>query len=401
MDWATEDGTATTAGSDYTAGSDTLTFALGGARTKQFTVATTHDTRDENDEDFTVTLSGASGASARIGTDTATATIRDNDVPVMSIGNATANENDGRITFDVSLSPASDLAITATYATGNGTAAAGTDFTAPAAGSMVRFSPGTTSAQIAIALIDDTANESTETFTVTLSGPSSSAILGTARATGTIEDDDVSFTFAIAGGGTVAEGGSATFTVTVTPLPATATPGEELTVDWATEDGSAVAGSDYTLGTGTLTFAMGASGNALTRQLTVATLVDKLDELEEEQFSVGLRNETGAGARIGGKATAKATITDNDEPVLSIDDADRAGRRRQHRIPRGARVCRPPWRSPPPTRPPPAPRRPARTSPRPRRRARCGSRSARRPPRSPSTCSTTTPTSRTRPSPSP
>ena len=58
-----------------------------------------------------------------------------------------------RITFDVSLSPESDLPITATYATGNGTgtggAFAGTDFTAPTAGSnTVRFSPGEITAQI-------------------------------------------------------------------------------------------------------------------------------------------------------------------------------------------------------------------------------------------------------------
>ena len=327
VDWATADGTAT-AGADYTSGGATLRFAAGAsgsALTQQFTVATTDDTRDENDEDFTVTLSNASGASARIGTDTATATISDDDVPEMSIDDATAKEDAGSIVFDVSLSLASDLPITATYATANGTgtggAAAGTDFTAPAAGSnTVRFSPGTITAQISIALIDDTANESTETFTVTLSGPSSSATLDDASATGTIEDDDVSFTFSIAGGGTVAEGGSATFTVTVTPLPATATPGEELTVYWETIADSADAGSDYTFGSGTLTFASGASGTALTRQLTVVTVDDTLDELDE-QFSVRLSNETGAGARIGGKASATATITDNDVPVLSIDAA--------------------------------------------------------------------------------
>ena len=317
--WATANGSATEP-SDYTAGSGTLRFvaeASGGDLTKQFTVETTDDTRDEEAEDFTVTLSSASGASARIGTDTATATITDNDVPVMSIANATADENGGTITFEVSLSLASDLPITATYATGNGTAFAGMDFTAPTAGSnTVRFSPGTTTAQIAIVLIDDTANESTETFTVTLSGPSSSATLGTATATGTIEDDDVTFTFAIAGGGTVAEGGSATFTVSLTPLPATATPGE-LTVDWATEDGTAAAGSDYNLGSGTLRFA---AGSTASQQLMVTILDDELDELSE-QFSVRLSNETGAGARIGGKAaTAEATITDNDEPVLSIAD---------------------------------------------------------------------------------
>ena len=301
-----------------------LRFAVGasdGALTQQFTVATTDDERHENDEDFTVTLSNASGASARIGTATATATITDDDVPVMSIGDATADENDGTIAFEVSLNLASDLVITATYATRDGTAAARTDFTAPTAGNdTVRFDPGSTTAQIAIALIDDTANESTETFTVTLSDPSSSATLGDATATGTIEDDDVSFTFTIAGGGPVAEGGSATFTVTLTPLPATATPGEDLTVNWATKEGSAVAGSDYTLGTGTLRFAALASGTALTQQITVVTLDDELDELSE-QFSVRLSNETGAGASIG-TDTATATITDdvNDEPVLSIAD---------------------------------------------------------------------------------
>ena len=50
---------------------------------------------------------------------------------------------------------------------------------------------GETSATIAVATGDDTVDEDDETFTVTLSGPSSNAVLGSAKtATGTIEDDD-------------------------------------------------------------------------------------------------------------------------------------------------------------------------------------------------------------------
>ena len=72
VDWATSDGTAT-AGSDYTAGSGTLTFAAG--KTEQtFDVAVTGDTVDESDETYTVTLSNASKASIEDATGTGTIT---------------------------------------------------------------------------------------------------------------------------------------------------------------------------------------------------------------------------------------------------------------------------------------------------------------------------------------
>ena len=75
VDWATSDGTAT-AGTDYTAGSGTLTFAAGDT-SKTFDVAVTGDTADEDNETFTVTLSNASNAS--VPDATATGTITDDD----------------------------------------------------------------------------------------------------------------------------------------------------------------------------------------------------------------------------------------------------------------------------------------------------------------------------------
>ncbi|GIG22129.1 hypothetical protein Cch01nite_28530 [Cellulomonas chitinilytica] len=75
VDWATADGTAT-AGSDYTAGSGTLTFAAG-ETTKTVTVATTQDTATEPNETLTVTLSSPAGAT--LGLATTTVTIRDDD----------------------------------------------------------------------------------------------------------------------------------------------------------------------------------------------------------------------------------------------------------------------------------------------------------------------------------
>ena len=241
VEWRTVNGTAM-AGSDYVADNGTLMFApgaIGAARIQQVTVAITNDTRDENDETFTVMLRNESGAGAGIGTRSATATITDNDVPALSIDDATADEDAGSIVFDVSLSLASDLVISASYAASAVSATAGSDFTAATATGTVTFPADARSAKITIALINDSLPEDRETFTVTLSGPSSGATLGDATATGTIDDDDRSFTLDIAGGGIVGEGDSATFTVTLTPQPASATPTEEITVDWATADGTA------------------------------------------------------------------------------------------------------------------------------------------------------------------
>ena len=79
VSWATSKETADTAtpGTDYTAGSGTLSFAKGDT-SKTVTVTVTGDELDEADETLTVTLSSATGG-AEIGTATATGTITDDD----------------------------------------------------------------------------------------------------------------------------------------------------------------------------------------------------------------------------------------------------------------------------------------------------------------------------------
>jgi hypothetical protein len=90
--------------------------------------------------------------------------------------------------FTVNLSPASPLRVTVAYATANGTATAGTDYTATS-GTLV-FAPGETSMSVDVPVIGDTTLEPDETFMLTLSNPVN-ATLGTATATGTITNDDV------------------------------------------------------------------------------------------------------------------------------------------------------------------------------------------------------------------
>ncbi|PRC51841.1 hypothetical protein C6A85_61995, partial [Mycobacterium sp. ITM-2017-0098] len=74
------------------------------------------------------------------------------------------------------------------YATSNGTATAGSDFTAKSG--TVTFAAGVTSQQISVAVVGDTVVESNETFTVTLSSPTG-ATIADGSAVGTITNDDV------------------------------------------------------------------------------------------------------------------------------------------------------------------------------------------------------------------
>ena len=73
------------------------------------------------------------------------------------------------------------------YATADGTAAAGSDYTA--ASGTLRFEPGETAQTIAVATLDDGTSESEETFTVELSAPSG-ATVADGTGVGTITDDD-------------------------------------------------------------------------------------------------------------------------------------------------------------------------------------------------------------------
>ncbi len=314
VSYATSDGTATTAGSDYTARTGTLTFAAGDT-SKTFTVSVTGDTTDEGaSETFTVALSNATGG-AGIDDGTATGTVTDDD-PKFSIADASVAEGDSSsasMTFTVTLSASTATQTTVSYATSDGTATtAGSDYTARTG--TLTFTAGTTnlSQTFTVSVTGDTTDEgASETFTVALSNATGGAGIGDGAATGTITDDDPKFSIADA---SVAEGDSSsvnmTFTVTLSATTATQT-----TVSYATSNGTATtAGSDYTARTGTLTFAAGDTS----KTFTVSVTGDTTDEGASETFTVTLSNATGGAGIDDGAATG--TILD-DDPKFSIADA--------------------------------------------------------------------------------
>ena len=141
--------------------------------------------------------------------------------------------------------------MTVDYATSNGTATAGSQIILQ---QVIRltFSPGQTSGTIAITVLADTLDEANETVTMTLSN-ASNATISDATGTFTITDDDATPSLSINDVSTSNESNTATnMTVTLS-----AAAGRDVTVDFATSNGTATAGSDYTATNGTLTISAG------------------------------------------------------------------------------------------------------------------------------------------------
>ena len=107
----------------------------------------------------------------------------------LSVADAEAEEGtDPALAFAVTLDRARTEDTTVDYATSDGTATAGADYTAKRG--TLTFAPGETSKTVEVPVIDDAHNESSETMTLTLSNPSG-AYLADAEATGTITNTDL------------------------------------------------------------------------------------------------------------------------------------------------------------------------------------------------------------------
>ena len=188
----TVDGTAV-AGADYSAlVPTTVTFAPG-ETVKSVPVTVAGDTQREGNETFTVKLSGQANAS--LADSLGTVTIADEegrfaisvDDPVVVEGNAgTAN-----LVFTVRLSaaPAAGQSVTVTAATANGTATAGSDYTAVGP-TQLTFGPGQSTRTVTVPVSGDRAIEDHESVVLNLTAPSANAVLADAQGFGFILNDD-------------------------------------------------------------------------------------------------------------------------------------------------------------------------------------------------------------------
>lgn len=315
VDYATSAGATNpaTAGSDYTASNGTLTFNPG-ETVKAFTIPLLDDASQENIETVSLTLSNPVNAALGVLT-TATLSIIDNETTTVQFETPgyIINENGGQVAIQVTLSSAAAFPITVDYATSDGTAAAGSDYTANSG--TLTFAPGETSKTINVAVLDDSAFESNEIVNLTLSNvtPGTTFLGVPSSATLTILDDEQQPTvkFSSTTYSVNEEAGTANITVTLSTVA-----NAPVTIDYATSAGTAIAGEDFTNTSGTLTFAAGETSKVL----TVAIGNDILDE-DEEVFDVQLSNPN--GALLGAPFSALVTIVDEDPaPTVQFENAN-------------------------------------------------------------------------------
>ena len=321
----TGDGTAE-AGSDYTALSGAgamVTFAAaatGAALMQTVSVAITNDDTEEGNETFILSF-GSLPTGVTAGTpNSVTVTVVDDDVPTVSFTGAdtvSVSEAAGTVSLTVALSRGLTTPLTIPVMTANGTATAGSDYTALSGGSaMVTFAADATGADlmqtVSVTIADDSADENDETFTVSL-GTLPSTVSGSGTVTVTIEDNDTpTVTFTGAATRSVAEAvGTVELTVELDSAPVT-----DIRIPVMTNNGTATVGQDYSNVSRDLVFAAGATGAALRQTVSVTITDDSADE-NDETFTIGF-GTLPSGVEAGALLLVTVTITDDDVPTLSV-----------------------------------------------------------------------------------
>ncbi|WP_271783983.1 Calx-beta domain-containing protein [Aquimarina algiphila] len=324
VDVSTADGTATTADSDYTAvTAQTLTFAGTAGESETFNITLGGDTKVEADETTSISMSGLSPGTVASGdidvTDGATLTINNDDQATVTIANVSGNEDDGAITVTVIVDNAIDGGFDVDVSTADGTATtANSDYTAVTAQTLTFAGTAGETETFTITPTADATSEPDETVIIGMSGLSPSTVASgdiniTDGATLTIfNDDDISISV---NDPSIAEGNSGTTTLQFTVNLNAPAPAGGATVDYATSNGSATAGSDYTaISTTTLSFLAGESSKTV--DITISG--DQTVEIDET-LTLTLSNPTGTDVIIG-DATGTGTITNDDQATVTIAD---------------------------------------------------------------------------------
>ena len=240
-------------------------------------------------------------------------TIIEANTPALTIESEQAAEGDGDMVFEVRLSQATSNDVTVRYATEDGTATEGTDYTQTSG--TLTFAAQTTSAQtFSVPITNDDVDDAVEekTFTVRLSRASNATLAGgqaTLTATGTIEDDDdpaVSVSFDQASY-TVNESGTVRVTVRLS-----ADPEREVTIPLTTTLQNGATNGDYSGVPQSVTFTAGQTSQAFN-----FTAINDTEDDDDERVELRF-GSLPARVSAGSPAPATVAITDTNVPEVEV-----------------------------------------------------------------------------------
>ncbi|MFG0289369.1 MAG: beta strand repeat-containing protein [Rhodopirellula sp. JB044] len=337
VQYATTDGTATVANSDYESAAGTLSFAGDSNETQTVSIHVLGDDTPEPDETFTLALQQI-GADDPVIRDAITIlnspvnfTILNDDAPRLVLRNITTDATEGNATdsrvfrFEVELTDdvADDDGFTVSLFTSDETATtASGDYTA--VDTFLSFAGNANETKtIEVTVAGDTVIESDEAFLIqlgTVSGLADGAdlVITEPQLTATIENDDTASLSLDTTTTTITEGDSGTVTSITLTASLTGNVQNDFTVGFQSSDGTATSGSDYSTSTGTLSFGPGTESQSF----TIDILGDNVVELSET-FSVALESLSGLPDDIASFITlpqqaTEITIAADDRTSLSL-----------------------------------------------------------------------------------
>ena len=308
--YATEDGSATVAGGDYTPTSGQLQWAPAETGNKSFTVTVSDDASYEGSESFAVRLSSPTGSATLGSPFVATINIADDETPprgVLALSSSvySATENGGNFTVTVNRTGGSFGAAGVQYANQtNGTAVLGTDYNAFSGGlnwQDAEAGPKT----FVIPVLDDAVFDGPKSINLAISS-ASGASLGTPNtSTLNVSDNEVAQpgVISLSPNSYIVSEAAGTATVFIARTGGT---DNALDVGYSATSGSATDGADFNGTSGLLHWNSGETGS---KSFTVQILED--DVLESTE-TIALSITSIIGGATSGTTTGTITINDNE-----------------------------------------------------------------------------------------
>jgi hypothetical protein len=307
VDYATSDGTALD-GVDYTAASGTLHFAPGETQ-ETITIPLLHRYGADDGLVFNVALSDPANGAELGAADSAPVHIANlHSLVELDATSYVVDVRLGTVTVGVVRTGNASLGASVDYATLDGTAVDGEDYFGTSG--TLAFAPGETTAFIQVGVLGDAASPPSRGFDVVLSGPAGNAVVGP-RDAATVDVRNNQSVVQFSQGTYTVSADAGTATLTLTRVGNTTLP---VTLDFATADGTALDGRDYTGGGGTVSF----GANQVSKTISVPVLVNA-DGAPAVTFSVHLANPSAAGV-IGATDDADVTVQ-NPHFVVQFDAA--------------------------------------------------------------------------------
>jgi outer membrane autotransporter protein len=214
----------------------------------------------------------------------------------------TADEAQSPVTITVNRTGDSDRAIAVSYTTQDGSATAGRDYQ-PVQGRLQWAVGDITPKKFTISLIKDLEKEADENLTILLTDPEQAVILQ-GKAELIIQDHKI--TGEVGFNPTTYTINEASHTVAIKVVRSAGSDGN-LSVNYITQNGTAIAGQDYETTAGTLSWQNGESGE---KEIVVKILNDAQPEWEKA-FQVILTQPTNQASIIQTQAVATITIQDD------------------------------------------------------------------------------------------